>query len=286
VNDPTVIEPHPEVPPSLPIVAQTLAPSLLDDGDVESHPGPVTPMGQWVDKNEEHIMFNSSLGEPQYTSYEREYSDSDDAPHEEEFDYDVNDMTDPRLTEHIIVDFLNHMDTAENEALKAEQDSRGRAAKPVVHVRQMKEAEIQTASFNFNIDIDQNTMLRIAYASVTGPTVDPSFLDILTKLSGSSKPSSRQHECLVFLFLKSIEHLLHKEDPISFVLNVLLQSKYNSLHSLDPPAAASPMEELQRNGKEPAYMIVASMLNAAQSAHAHYYKHTVVTLQDITEELA
>jgi hypothetical protein len=87
-------------------------------------------------------------------------------------------------------------------------------------------------------------------------------------------------------FLQSLEHLLHKEEPISIVLNVLLQSKFNSLHSMEPPAAASPMEELRKNGKEPAYMIVVSMLNAAQSSLAHYSKHTVVTLQDITEELA
>ena len=95
---------------NLPIVAHTLAPSLLDDGDVESHPGPVTtPMGQWVDKNEEHIEFNASNGEMQYTSYKREYSVSDDDRREEESDYDVNYMTDPRLTEHIIVDFLNQI---------------------------------------------------------------------------------------------------------------------------------------------------------------------------------
>ncbi len=104
-------------------------------------------------------------------------------------------------------------------------------------------------------------------------------------MSGSSKDISQQHESLVHLFLNSIEHLLHKEDPISFVLNVLLQFKYNSLHSLDSSVAASPMEALRKSGKEPAYMIVSSMLNAAQSAHAHYSKHTVVTLQDIKEEL-
>ncbi len=40
---------------NLPIAAHTLAPSLQDDGDIESHPGPVTPMGLWVDKNEEQL---------------------------------------------------------------------------------------------------------------------------------------------------------------------------------------------------------------------------------------
>jgi hypothetical protein len=119
---------------NLPIVAHTLAPSLLDYGNVESHPGPVnTPMGQWVDKNEEHIRiateFNLSNGEIQYTLYKREFSVSDDDRREEESDYAVDYMTDLRLTEHIIVDLLTHMDTAENDALKAEQASRGRAVK-------------------------------------------------------------------------------------------------------------------------------------------------------------
>jgi hypothetical protein len=90
----------------------------------------------------------------------------------------------------------------------------------------------------------------------------------------------------VFLFLDSISHLLHKVSPISFVLNTLLQYKDNSLHSLATPAAASPMEVLNQNGKDPAYMIVASMLNAGQSALSQYTKYTVVTLKDIVEEMA
>jgi hypothetical protein len=52
---------------NLPIVAHTLAPSLQDDGDVESHLGPInTPMGQWVDKNEEQLRINafSKFGPP------------------------------------------------------------------------------------------------------------------------------------------------------------------------------------------------------------------------------
>jgi hypothetical protein len=174
-------------------VTYTLAPSLLDDGNAESHPGPITPMGAYVDKNEEHRMFNLSEGFSPYRSYEEHtYSDSDDAPNEgQESDYDVTSMTNPILTEHIVENLLNHMDTAQNEALKAEQASRGRAAKPVAYVRQMKPAEIQIAALDFNTDIDQNIVLRIAHASMIGPTVDPSFIDmslyILTKLSVSAR---------------------------------------------------------------------------------------------------
>jgi hypothetical protein len=77
---------------------------MLDDGDVESHPGPITPMGAYVDKNEEHRLFNLSQGFSPYRSYEeRSYSDSEGVPNEgQEFDYDVTSMTDPILTDHIV----------------------------------------------------------------------------------------------------------------------------------------------------------------------------------------
>jgi hypothetical protein len=178
------------------------------------------------------------------------------------------------------------MDAAQNEAIKAVQASRGRAAKPSAYVRLMKPAEIETSALDFSTDLDENTVIRITHASVTGPTVDPSYINILTKLSISRREINRKHESLVFLFLDSLTHLLHKESPISFVLNTLLQYKYNSLHSLATPAAASPIEVLNQNGKQPAYMIVASMLNAGQSALSQYSRYTVVTLKDIVEEMA
>jgi hypothetical protein len=82
-------------------------------------------MGQWVDKNEEQpriaTEFNSSNGKIQYNTYEREFSVSDDDRQDDESDYAVDYMTDPRLTDHIIVDFLTHMDTAQKDTLKAEQ---------------------------------------------------------------------------------------------------------------------------------------------------------------------
>jgi hypothetical protein len=152
--------------------------------------------------------FNSSSGEVQYSTYGQEYSVSDDYRQGDESDYAVDYMTDPRLTDHIMVAFLTHMDTAQNDAIKAEQASRGRAAKPVIYVRQMKDPEIQAASFNFSTNIEKYTMLRIAHASGTGPTVDPSFVDVLNKLSCSSKLANRQHECLVHLFLQSLRRML------------------------------------------------------------------------------
>jgi hypothetical protein len=190
------------------------------------------------------------------------------------------------LTEGIVVDLLQHMDTAQTEAIKGEQASRMRALKPSAYVREMKPNEILASSLAFTSDLSEVTVLRIAQSSVNGPTVDPSYINILSKLSLSSREGNRQHEKLVFLFLDSLTPLLYKQSPMSFVLNTLLQAKYNLLHSLPTPAAASPMEIMNLNGKNPAYMIVASMLNAGHSALKQYFEHTVVTLREINEEMA
>jgi hypothetical protein len=128
----------------------------------------------------------------------------------------------------------------------------------------MKPSEIETSALEFITDLSEDTVLRIAHSSVNGPTVDPSYIDILAKLSLSSKEINRQHGNLVFLFLDSLTPLLHKESPMSFVLNTLLQAKYNLLHTLPTPTAALPKEVLNQKGRDPAYMIVASLFNAGQ----------------------
>ncbi len=72
------------------------------------------------------------------------YSDSANVANDkQESEYDVASITMPILTEHIVENLLNHMDAAQDEAIKAEQASRGRALKPSAYVRQMKPYEIQ-----------------------------------------------------------------------------------------------------------------------------------------------
>jgi hypothetical protein len=71
------------------------------------------------------------------------------------------------------------MDAAQDEAIKADQASRGRALKPSVYVRQMKPSEIEISALEFITDLSEDTVLRIAHSSVNGPTVDPTYIDIL-----------------------------------------------------------------------------------------------------------
>jgi hypothetical protein len=133
---------------NLPITTHTPVPSLLDDGDVKSNPGPnpVSPAELYFDQQEKHREFNVS--QAQQRSYDDgSYSDSANVANDgQESEYDVASITMPILTEHIVENLLNHMDAAQNEAIKAEQASRGRALKPSAYVRQMKPSEIEISA--------------------------------------------------------------------------------------------------------------------------------------------
>jgi hypothetical protein len=133
---------------NLPITTHTPVPSLLDDGDVESHPGPnpVSPAELYFDQQKKHRQFNASQTQ-QRSNDDSSYSDSANVANDgQESEYDVASITMPILTEHIVENLLNHMDAAQNEAIKAEQASRGRALKPSAYVRQMKPSEIETSA--------------------------------------------------------------------------------------------------------------------------------------------
>ncbi len=177
---------------NLPITTHTPVPSLLDDGDVESHPGPnpVSPAEIYFEKNEEHRLFN--VTEAERRSYDDgDYSDSADVPNDgQESEYDVASITMPILTEHIVDNLLNHMDAAQNEAIKAEQASRGRALKPSAYVRQMKPSEIETSALEFKSDLT-DTVIRIAHASVNGPTVDPAYMIVASMFNAGQSALSQ-----------------------------------------------------------------------------------------------
>jgi hypothetical protein len=143
------------------------------------------------------------------------------------------------------------MDIAQGEYLQREQAQRMRALKHTSYVREMKPNEITDSASTFISQISNETVLRIAHASVQGPTVDPTYINILSRLTLSNRESNQKYESLVFLFLKSLMPLLYKESPMSFVFNTLLQAKYNLLHKLPTPAAATPPAIMNLNGKTP-----------------------------------
>jgi hypothetical protein len=137
------------------------------------------------------------VSQTQQRSYDDgSYSDSANVANDgQESEYEVASITMPILTEHIVENLLNHMDAAQNEAIKAEQASRGRALKPIAYIRQMKPSQIETSALEFITDLSEDTVIRIAHASVNGPTVDPSYIDILTKLSLSSREINMKAWC-------------------------------------------------------------------------------------------
>jgi hypothetical protein len=191
----------------------------------------------------------------------------------------------PMLTDDIVADLLQHMDTAQGEYLHREQAQRMRALKHTSYVRQMKPKEMNESASSFTSQISTETVLRIAQASVHGPTVDPTCINILSQLALSHRESNQKYESLVFLFLNSLTPMLYKESPMSFVLNTLLQAKYNLLHQLPTSAATTPPAIMNLNGKTPEYMIVSAMLNAGHSTLSHYTDNNVVTIH-IKQEMS
>jgi hypothetical protein len=134
------------------------------------------------------------------------------------------------------------MDTSQGDLLRQEQVQKMRALQHTAYVRQMKQEEIIDTASSFISQISTDTILRIEQAAVTGPTVDPTYINILSRLMVSHRDRNQKYESLVSLFLKSLTPLLYKESPISFVPNTLLQAKYNLLNTLPTHATASPLE--------------------------------------------
>jgi hypothetical protein len=85
---------------NLPIITHTPVPSLVDDGDVESHPGPnpVSPAELYFDQQENHRDINVS--QAQQRSYDDDsYSDSANFANDgQESEYDVASIKMPILT--------------------------------------------------------------------------------------------------------------------------------------------------------------------------------------------
>jgi hypothetical protein len=67
-----------------------------------------------------------------------------------------------------------------------------RALKHTSYVREMIPGEITDSAFTFISQISNETILRISHALVHGPTVDPTYINILSKLTLSNRESNRQ----------------------------------------------------------------------------------------------
>jgi hypothetical protein len=93
---------------NLPITTHTPAPSHLDDGDIESQPGPktVSPYVQYNEYQERQREFAEGQ-QATSTPYADEdvYSNSQSVANGPESDYDVTSMA-PVLTDDIIADLL------------------------------------------------------------------------------------------------------------------------------------------------------------------------------------
>jgi hypothetical protein len=129
------------------ITTHTPAPSLLDDGDIESQPGPpsqnISPDRQFQSVREREAFQES---QQQFTSSiyveDDSYSDTPSFANEQQSQYSIQSSQVTPFTDEMVVELLKDVDTAQGDLHHHEQAQRMRAHKPTLYVRQLSPGEI------------------------------------------------------------------------------------------------------------------------------------------------
>jgi hypothetical protein len=150
----------------------------------------------------------------------------------------------------------------------------------------MSPGEIIYTATSYSLQTPPESVIRITQAAVTGPYIDPSYMNILSELADSHRGDNQKSQGLVFLLLNSLKPLLqHRESPVLFVLNTLQQAKYNTLNDLPTPAATSSPQFANLTGETPEYIIVTAMLAAGHVSLSSFQDNNDVTLQSLTGDV-
>jgi hypothetical protein len=72
--------------------------------------------------------------------------------------------------------------------------------------------------------------------------------------------------------------LKNRGSALSFVLNTLLQAKYNMLNAIVTPATVTPSQLSREAGESPEYSIVSAMLAAGYVSMSSFGDNDKVTL--------
>jgi hypothetical protein len=112
---------------NLPIAAHAPAPSLLDDEDIESHPGSpkVNALLQHYNARERERDFQASryqLSTPTYTERDDTYSETVES--EIDSDYSVQSSDAPPFTDEMVIELLENLGTAQSTLFSQEQKLR------------------------------------------------------------------------------------------------------------------------------------------------------------------
>jgi hypothetical protein len=148
----------------------------------------------------------------------------------------------------------------------------------------MSPQEIIDTITTYSTHAPTEAVINIIQSAVTGPYVDPTYMAILKHRE--SQTNNQEFQKIVFLFLNSMKSLLkHRESALSFVLNTLLQAKYNLLNDLPTLATLSPSRLARETGESPEYSVVSAMLAAGHASLSSFQDQVEVTLQDLREEM-
>jgi hypothetical protein len=127
----------------LPISTHARAPSLLGDGDIESHPGPPLPkvnaLLQFHNARERERDFQESryqFSQPTYTEGDDIYSEPAESE-QADSEYSSQSYNAPPFTDEMVIEILDHVGTAQSTLLAQEQKHRISHQEPTLYVRQM-----------------------------------------------------------------------------------------------------------------------------------------------------
>jgi hypothetical protein len=220
---------------------------LLDDGDIESHPGPPLPkvnaILQFHNARERERDFQESryqFSQPTYTEEDDIYSEPAQSEYAES-EFSSHSSNASPFTNEMVIKILEHVGTAQITLLAQEQKHRISDQEPTLNVRQMSSQEIFDTANAYSTHAPTEAVNNQAQAAVQH-TVDPTYMTILQELSVElEQHDNHEYEKIVFLFLKSMKSLLkNRGNALSFIINTLLQAMYNTLNAIVTPATLTP----------------------------------------------
>ena len=230
----------------LPMAAHAPAISLLDDGDVESNPGPpkvndllLHHLARERERDFQRSRYQSST--PTYMEHDDAFSVT--VASGIESGYSAGDSDAPPFTDEMVIELLETLRTAQRTLFSQDQRVRISQEEPTLYVRQMSSQETFETATSYSTHVPIELINNIAQAAVQ-PSVDPTYLSILQDLSSELEHSNnKEFEKIVFLSLKSMKSLLkNRGDALLFIVNTLLQAKYKELNAIDTPITLTPSQ--------------------------------------------
>jgi hypothetical protein len=177
---------------NLPFAVHAPSPSLLDDGDIASHPGPP----RMNDLLQHHLArdLERVFQQSWYQSTTPTYMDHNDAlsvtvASDVESDYRASDSDVPLFTDEMVIELLEILGTAQRAQFSQDHRTRISQGVPTLYVRQMSSQKAFDTATSYSTHVPIELVNNITQAAVQ-PSVHPTYLTILQDLSSELEQSN------------------------------------------------------------------------------------------------